>query len=344
MSTLVLGAGGFLGLNIVDALVAAGETPRCGRRVRSNVIPLRSRKLPMVVTDLEQPETLREAMRDTKTVIHAAGYYPRLSLDYEGALRIGRTQLKNVLDAAAESDVERVVYVSSTATIAPRADGVASTEADAFSSAPGFGLYHDLKWTMEALALAETRVEVVIACPGACIGPWDLRVGTSALVVGIARGINPPHPDGIVNIVDARDVGVLVAKMALNAGSVPRRVIMAAHNQQVHPMLEALAERYRVSPPSAPLSADEAKALAFEEESRADACGGRPSVSREIVDLIVHGAPVDATLATQALGARWRPWTETLDAFDDWARRMRLIPEKPNYRSTEHGSESITQP
>ena len=76
MSTLVLGAGGFLGLNIVDALVAAGETPRCGRRVRSNVIPLRSRKLPMVVTDLEQPETLREAMIeiwDGKTYV-PAGY------------------------------------------------------------------------------------------------------------------------------------------------------------------------------------------------------------------------------------------------------------------------------
>ncbi|MBK8010167.1 MAG: NAD(P)H-binding protein [Deltaproteobacteria bacterium] len=344
MSTLVLGAGGFLGLNIVDALVAAGSTPRCGRRVRSNVIPLRSRKLPMVVADLEQPETLREAMRDTKTVVHAAGYYPRLSLDYEGAIRIGRTQLENVLDAAAASGVERVVYVSSTATIAPRADGSASTEADGFASVPGFGLYHDLKWTMESIALAEQRLEVVIACPGACIGPWDLRVGTSALVVGIARGVNPPHPDGIVNIVDARDVGQLVAKMALSTTSVPKRVLMAAHNRQVHPMLESLAKRYGVAPPSAPLRADEAKALAFSEESRAAECGGRPAVSREIVDLIVHGAPVDASLATQALGARFRSWTETLDAFDDWARRMRLIPEQPGYWSTEHGSESITQP
>ena len=38
---LVLGAGGFLGLNTVRACLDAGITPRCGRRPRGNVLGLR---------------------------------------------------------------------------------------------------------------------------------------------------------------------------------------------------------------------------------------------------------------------------------------------------------------
>jgi len=333
VSALVLGAGGFLGLNLVDALIAAGEAPRCGRRRRSNVLALRQRRAALVPADLDIPEELAAAMTGCATVFHAAGHYPRLSRDRQRTMQTGLAQLGNVLDAAAGAGVRRLIYVSSTATVAP-APGRPSDERDVFAAAPGLGVYHDLKWAMESLALAEDRIEVIVACPGACLGPHDLRLGTSAVLVALARGLDPPHPDGVINPVDVRDVATALLRLAEHA-SPPRRVLLAAGNLRLHELLVALARRYGVAPPSRPLEDAEAVSLADAEEARAEAGGRRPSLSREIVDLVIHGVPLDAGLAARALGMRWRPLTETLDAADGWARRMRLIPERPFTQAAE---------
>lgn len=323
MSALVLGAGGFLGLNLVDALLAQGVTPRCGRRRRSAVLALRERKVPLAQADLDAPDELCAAMAGCRTLFHAAGHYPRLSLDREAALTTGLRQMRNVLDTAAASGVQRVVYVSSAATAAP-ATGP-SDERHLHACMPGLGTYHDLKWTMEQVALHENRVEVVVACPGACLGPWDLRAGTSALLYALARGLDPPHPDGIVNLVDVRDVALALVRLAQHPCP-PRRLLLSAANHRLHELLAALAPRYGALPPSPPLSAAEAIRLADAEERRSLATGRRPGVSREIVDLVVHGVPLDAALSRSALALRYRPLEETLAASDEWARRMRFIP------------------
>lgn len=326
MSVLVLGAGGFLGLHVVDALDEAGVDFRAGRRKRSNVLALRSRRAPMVEADLDDPESLDRALQGVQTVVHAAGHYPRLSLNREASIGLGVGQLDRLLDAAARAGVRRLVYLSSTATVAKTSGR--STEAHRFPAPPSYGVYHDLKWLMEARVEAEDRMEVVTVCPGACLGAWDLRVGTSALLVGLARGLDPEHPDGVVNIVDARDVGAAVLAL-VRAESPPRRVLLGGSNHQLHSLLTILSARYRVPAPRPPLAASEAIRLADEEERRCARGGGRPSLSREIVDLVVHGTPIDGSLATRLFGLAYRPLSATLDYFDDWARRMRFIPPLP---------------
>jgi len=323
--TLVLGAGGFLGLNLVDALLAHGVTPRCGRRKRSAVLALRERKVPLVQADLDDPDQLRAAMAGCRTVFHAAGHYPRLSLDLAAALDTGLRQLRNVLDAAAAAGVRRVVYVSSTATAAPASAGP-SDERHVHAQMPGLGTYHDLKWAMERVALDETRLEVIVACPGACLGPWDLRAGTSALLYALARRLDPPHPDGVVNAVDVRDVALGLVRLSQHPAP-PRRILLSAANLGLHGLLCALAPRYGAPPPSPALSAAEAIRLADAEERRSLESGRRPALSREIVDLVVHGIPLDAALSRSALDLRYRPLEETLAASDEWARRMRFIPQ-----------------
>ncbi|MBW2258817.1 MAG: NAD-dependent epimerase/dehydratase family protein [Deltaproteobacteria bacterium] len=141
MNAIVLGAAGFLGLNLVDALIAGGVVPRCGRRRREFVIPLKKRKVPMVVVELDEPEVLASAMEGCDVVFHAAGHYPRFCVDPEAVLELGIRQTRNALDAAARAGVQRFVYVSTTATVAPNPDGP-STEEHVYSAPPGYGLYH----------------------------------------------------------------------------------------------------------------------------------------------------------------------------------------------------------
>ena len=320
---LVLGAAGFLGLNLVDALLASGVTPRCARRKRTNVLALRQRKVPMVQVDLDAPDELAAAMAGVDVVFHLAGHYPRFSLDHDGAMKTGMGQLERVLDAAANAGVRRLIYVSSTATVAPVA-GRASTEADVFTEAPGLGTYHDLKWHMERRAAEELRLEVITVCPAACLGPWDLRVGTSAMLVGLGRGLDVPHPDGVVSWVDARDVAEGLVRLG-RLPKPPRRVLLSAGSLRLQELLELAAARYGVIA-SRPMSDAEAIAFADAEETRAQAQGGRAALARELVDLIIHGVHLDTTLARATLGLVFRPLEDTLVAFDEWARRVRILP------------------
>ena len=325
---LLLGSNGFLGLHALDALRALGAEPRCGRRRRSNVLGLRARKAAMVPADLDDPDALSRAMAGCEVVVHVAGHYPKTSLDPQTALHTGLSQSDRVLDAAAAAGVRRLVYVSSTGTVAPAPGGGPSDERHTFPTSPGHGVYHDLKWAMEQRFAEETRLQTIIACPAACVGPGDLRVGTSAILVGLARGMDPPHPDGWVSLVDPRDVGQGLARLALDP-SPPHRVLLSGGSYRLHALLERLARRYGVARPSAPLSPDKARFLADAAEAAAAGTPDRPALSREIVDLVIHGVPLSTSRAEDALGLRWTSLQRTLDDFDGWARRLGIVPSPP---------------
>lgn len=327
MKALVLGAGGFLGLNLVAALKAHGLSPRCGRRPRSNVLGLRRLGVPLVVADLDAPETLGAALDGVEVVFHLAGHYPRLSLDAAATVNLAEQQTKGLLDAAAKAGVARLIYVSSTATVAPAPSGP-STEADVFEKEPGHGAYHRAKWQMERLVDQERRFEAITVCPGACLGANDWKVGTAALLVAAARGALPPHPDGWVNPVDAGDVGELLYQVAL-APTAPRRVLACGGSHRLQELLGAVARRYGQGPVSAPISDAEALAFAEAEERRAAKEGGRPALSSEIAELVVNGVRIDASLGRSLLGRPWTPLPATLDTFDSWARGMGLIAAPP---------------
>jgi dihydroflavonol-4-reductase len=323
---LVIGASGFIGVHVVDALRALGVEPRCGQRAAAPRRALRARGLDAERIDLDDPD-LAGRIGDAEVVVHAAGHYPRTSRYAAAALATGRRQTRALLDACASAGVRRLVYVSSTATVARR-NGRPSDERDVYPRAPAFGVYHALKWEMEALVARERRVATVVACPSGCLGAEDLRVGTCALLLAAARGLDPIHPDGLVSLVDVRDAAAGIARLATMPAP-PARVLLSGHDVGLHGFLTVLAERYRTPPPSPPLPAEAALAWADAAEAAAEPAGGRAPLPRELVDLVLHGRALDTSLATSALGVRWRPLDETLDTFDAWARRARLLPPTP---------------
>lgn len=324
MRPVVLGASGFLGLNIVDAFVANGVAPIALHRRASTPLPLRRRGASPISTDLQDVNRLAGTLAGTDVVVHAAAHYPKTSLDRNASVTRALVELEPVLEACARARVHRLVFLSSTATAAPRSAGP-SDENDRFEAMPAFGTYHDVKWALERRLDAEDRFEVVTLCPGACIGPWDLRVGTSVLVVAAARGLLPALPDGVVNVVDARDVGAAVVRVAMHEAP-PRRLLLSQASYRLHELLSMLTQRYGTPSPAPPIPTWVAQEVADQAEREAEQTGGRAVPARELIDLIAHGVPVSADLARTSLDLTFRSLAASLDAFDAWARRFGLIP------------------
>ena len=77
MRAVVIGGTGFLGLNLVEALKAAGHEVVATRRPSSNTIFLRRLKVPLKAVRLEEPEGLAAALQGSEVAFFAAGHYPR---------------------------------------------------------------------------------------------------------------------------------------------------------------------------------------------------------------------------------------------------------------------------
>lgn len=325
---LVIGGTGFVGLNLVDALVARGVETRVTRRRRSITAFVRSRPVELVEADLGDVDSLVRAMRGVDVVFLAAGHYPRYSLDRDAALRTGVQQVRHACEAALRAGVERLVFTSSTGALAQAPAGRPADERDVPAEMPADSVYRAVKWALEreVEAAVARGLPAVTVIPAGCVGPWDVRCGTGGILVGTVRGLLPWYVDGTVNLVDVGDVATAHVRAACaEPGS---RYCVAGHTVSMHSLLELLVRRYGGRMPPERLSADAGRARADAEERAAAPTRARVPMPRELVDLVAAGQPVSSERARRELGIRFASLEEALDRAHEWFRRYRYLPAR----------------
>jgi dihydroflavonol-4-reductase len=327
VKAVVLGATGFLGLNLVEALRAAGHDVVATRRPSSNTIYLRRFKVPLKPVRLEDPDSLVAAMDGAEVAFFSAGHYPRLSIDTEKQVEQGVRGLRNALAAARQAGVRRFVYTGSVATIAHPKDGRPAVESDGLiAKAPEGSTYYAVKLAMDRAidgAVAEGQ-DVVSLLPTGCFGPYDHKVGTGFFVVAMANRSLAAYVEGRINIVDARDVA-LGHIAAATKGRAGQRYILGGTNVGITDLLHTMADTFDVPPPGRCLPAAEALEFATAEEARCHGTPNRPAMSREMVDMAVHGQFVDVAKARQELSFHPRSLEETLTGSFEWYRQNGYI-------------------
>src|SRR5688572_12557122 len=128
MTALVTGGTGFIGAHVVRALVAAGRRVRCLVRPSSDLRNLAGLDVDYAIGDLTDVESVRLAMSGCDVVFHGAADYRLFARNPRDLYRNNVDGTRNVLTAAAEARVQRVVYTSSVATLATSHDGAAVDE------------------------------------------------------------------------------------------------------------------------------------------------------------------------------------------------------------------------
>ena len=299
---------------------------RAFRRESSQTWMLDGLDLEHAIGDLADPASLVDAMRGCDVVFHAAAFYPRHSLDMNGSLRDAVLGMRNVLKAAAESNVGRLIFTSTLTTLGPPSEpGRSSDERDFYLPGSTNSAYFESKWAMEAEAwrAVASGLPVVIVNPTAVFGPWDVGPTTGEILLNVAKGRFPIWVDLDVNVVDARDVGV-GHLLAAERGRVGQRYILGGENLSVRQALTTAAHEAGASPPRWRVSLGLISALVKAGET----VGRLPLVEPlplEHLKTMREWRALDCSKAQRELGFAHRPFLETIRDTLAWFREYQYL-------------------
>jgi dihydroflavonol-4-reductase len=255
MKVLVLGATGFLGSNLVRAVLDQGDEVRALIRPGNRATTLAGLLLERVHGDLNDAQSLVHACDGVRIVYHTAGYYPSATIPVETAVGQGLTQTRNVLDAVRMSGVGRLVFTSTLTTIGfPNQPGTLATEASLFVSRFPKNPYLMSKVAMEEAVLeaAKEGVPVVVVNPTACYGPYDSKPTSGAQILMIAKTLMPAYVQAPVNAIDVRDVADGMIRAATR-GRIGERYILGHWNTTQKELGQLMARVAGVRAPNIPV-------------------------------------------------------------------------------------------
>ena len=232
MNALVLGATGFLGRNLVRALLDKGDEVRAAVRPGNPAKTLAGLAIERVFGDLNDLDSLKRACAGVRVVYHCAGYYPPHTVPVQTATEQALRETRNVLEAVRAASVDRLIFASSLTTIGfPREPGRLADETCAFRTTYTDNPYLMAKIAMEneVLTVARKGLPAVVVNPTACFGPYDSKPTSGTQIVMIAKRMMPGYIQGDQNAIDVRDVAVGMVRTA-ERGRVGERYILGNWN------------------------------------------------------------------------------------------------------------------
>ena len=236
--TLVTGATGFLGWHIARLLLERGHRLRLLTRQNAPIAGLDSE---FVVGDLRDRDSLRRAAKGCRYIFHAAADY-RLWVRDESEMYASNVEgTRDLLMAAQQAGVERVVYTSTVGCIGFVRNGLGD-EDQPTSLEQMTGPYKRSKYLAEQAALAAAaEVDVTIVNPTSPVGERDIKpTPTGKIIVDFLAGKMPAFVDTGLNLVDVHDCA-LGHLQALEHGRRGERYILGSENLHLREILARLA-------------------------------------------------------------------------------------------------------
>lgn len=252
MTTLVTGAGGFLGSAVVRALLAAGRPVRVLLRAGSDHRNVAGLDVEHAIGDLRDLSSLRAACAGCDALYHVAADYRLWVRDPRELYASNVEGTRNVMRAALDAGVARIVYTSSVATLGINANGTPATEDTPVTIDDMIGHYKRSKFEAERVVdamVADDGLPAVIVNPSTPIGPRDVKpTPTGRIVRDAARGRIPAYVDTGLNVAHVDDVAA-GHLLAFDRGAIGRRYILGGDNMSLREILETVAADCGRRPP-----------------------------------------------------------------------------------------------
>jgi dihydroflavonol-4-reductase len=329
MTTLVTGAAGFLGSHVTRQLIARGETVRVLVRASSSNRAIADLPLEYVTGDLRDEASLVRAMVGVQRVFHVAADYRLWARNPQDIYDSNVGGTKNLLAAARQAGVERLVYTSTVATIAVDRPALPNEFADSKLDEM-VGHYKRSKWMaeQEVLQAAKNGFPAVVAMPTTPVGPWDWKpTPTGKIIVDFLNGKMPGYVETGLNFVAVEDCAaghLLVAEQ----GKIGERYLLGAENLTLKQLLDQLARFTGLPAPKLKIPHALALGVAYAETAFSRLFGREPQIPVEGVKIAQHLMFVDCTRAQRELGFRAEPVAAALERAVRWYEKNGYVSER----------------
>jgi len=243
MTTLVTGATGHIGNNLVRALLARNEPVRVLVRAGSSPKPLAGLDVERSLGELRDEASLERAVAGVERVYHVAAMISIRGGDRQALWDVNVAGTARLLAAARKAGVRRVVCTSSFGAIGRNPSGPSSEEHRLDPSEPAMD-YERSKAAaeLEVQRELERGLDACIVNPSATVGPFDFRpslVGRTFL--DFAHGKMKAYVPGGFDWVPMRDV-ISGHLLAMEKGAAGERYLLSGEVASLDQILDWLAE------------------------------------------------------------------------------------------------------
>lgn len=318
---LITGANGLIGSQIARLLLEKGHSLRALKRPNSNLGLLQDveQQIEWVLGDVLDVASLDKAFEGVQYVVHTAALVSFAPNERAQMYAVNVTGTANVVNACLNSDVQKLIYVSSVAALGrPSVHGQANgataliDETQKWEESPLNSHYAKSKYgaELEVWRGVAEGLNVVVVNPSVVLGEGDWHRSSTQLFKYVYDQ-KPFYTEGFVNYVDGKDVARAVVELTfsesknerfiLNAGTCSYRDLFGIMAAEFHKKAPA----WRVSPALIPI-------VWRIEALRSWLTGKAPLITRETAKTARSRTIYDASKIKKELGFEFTPLNETV--------------------------------
>ena len=321
MKSLVTGANGFVGSAVARCLIEAGHDVRCLVRAGSDQSNLKGLPVEISEGDLRDVSSLKRAVSNCENLFHVAADYRLWVPNPETMYDINVKGTQELILAAYEADVSRIIYTSSVATLGINSDASPANESTPSSLNNMTGHYKRSKFLAEQVVQHLTnkhQLPLVIVNPSTPVGPRDIKpTPTGQIVLDTLCGRMPAYMSTGLNVAHVDDIaqGHLLAYMH---GKTGERYILGGENLHLIQILQAIDEIIGKKIKIMNISMGMMLPVAWIMEKIAIATNTQPRASVDSIRIAEKKMFFSSEKAIRDLGYQYRPSSEAIQDAVTW--------------------------
>ena len=256
MKVFITGATGFIGNEVSKRFDSTDHEVTCLVRASSNIDELKKLNVKLAMGDVLDRESLNRGMEGFDWVVNLANVYTYWEPDKSIYYRVNVDGTRNVMEAALDAGVSKVVHVSSIVIFGkPEECPIVET------SPPGpkrFGDYAESKYQGDCIAwelYEKKHLPLVVIYPCAVTGPNDAKY-TSGLIGSLINREMPvtAFNSSFLTWADVRDVADAIVRASEKDNNIGEKYIVGKEQMKMEEFYRMISEISGVPLPKMRLS------------------------------------------------------------------------------------------
>lgn len=247
---LVTGGSGLVGAELIKQLLAKNKmvkaifhrTPLAENLTHPNLI--------VEQADILDVISLEEIMEDITEIYHCAGMVSFLPEDRERLYKINVEGTANLVNAALNAGVKKLVHVSSVAALGRIRKNQLVTEKMEWTKETSNSIYGHSKYLgeMEVWRGQAEGLNTVVVNPSIILGAGDWNDGSTKIFKSVYEEF-PWYTTGITGFVDVRDL-VTVMILLMESEISAEKFVVSAHNESYRNLFNLIADAFHKKRPA----------------------------------------------------------------------------------------------